>query len=309
MSSPEYDDDLEKYCKNVPLDKYHTYLIFAKDRFNAGDLKLAMRIRSTGKKFFYIRARIDQDVENAKRISDEDENAERSGEPLFDKDAVLDKIRKNLSQNLIERDLLQDEKEIFLISNHYCKDYQFGELTEAILAILPQRQRESLILTFDNAKMLSKNTLKEKVEVLKKRIKGVATASAVAAAVPIPGVSIAADIWLIKRETDFYISQLGLPKEGSDEFSLLNFETQTKVKALNVALDSAMKIGGLVAAYATQSVLEEFTRYIPFIGIAIASPMSYGATYYFLSEWLGRMEVIALNVLTQTLQNVRSHKL
>ena len=76
-----------------------------------------------------------------------------------------------------------------------------------------------------------------------------------------------------------------------------------------MALDSAMKIGGLVAAYATESVFEEFTRYIPFIGIAIASPMSYCATYYFLSEWLGRMEDIALDVLTQTLQKVRSHKL
>ena len=196
-----------------------------------------------------------------------------------------------------------------MISNHFVKDYQFGELTEAILAILPQRQRESLILTLNNAKIVSKNTLKEKVEVLKKRIKGVASKSAVAAAVPIPEVSIAVDIWLIKRETDFYISQLGLPKEGSNEFSLLNFDTQTKVKALNEALDSAMKIGGLVAAYATESVLEEFTRYTPFIGIAIASPVSYGATYYFLSEWLGRMEVIALDVLTQTLQKVRSQKL
>ena len=46
-----YNGDLEKYCKNVPLDKYHTFLIFAKDRFTADDLKLAEMIRSTGKKF------------------------------------------------------------------------------------------------------------------------------------------------------------------------------------------------------------------------------------------------------------------
>ena len=305
----------------MPLDKYHTYLIFATDRFHAGDLKLSEKIRSIGKNFFYIRAKIDQDVVNAKRscegkkkkkanvTSEKDKNAEGSRKLSFDKGAVLEKIREDLSQNLIKRRLLEDKREIFLISNHFVEEYQFGELTEAILAKLPQRQRESLILTLNNAKILSKNTLKEKVEVLKKRIKGVATASAFAAAVPIPGVSIAVDIWLIKRETDFYISQLGLPKEGSNEFSLLSFDTQTKVKALNEALDSAMKIGGLVAAYATESVLEEFTRYIPFIGIAIASSMSYGATYYFLSEWLGRMEVIALDVLTQTLQKVRSQKL
>ena len=64
ITNPIYNGDLEKYCKNVPLDKYDTYLIFGKDRFTADDLKLAERIRSTGKKFFFIRARIDQDVEN-----------------------------------------------------------------------------------------------------------------------------------------------------------------------------------------------------------------------------------------------------
>ena len=154
----------EKYCKNVPLDKYDTYLIFPKDRFEAGDLKLAKRIRSTGKKFFYIRARIDQDVENekricekdknanvtseedenAKKISEKDKNAKRSRKRLFDRDALLDRIRENLSKNLIGRGLLTDKKEIFLISNHFLNDYQFGELTEAIFShIAATTTRES----------------------------------------------------------------------------------------------------------------------------------------------------------------------
>ena len=46
---------------------YSTYLIFAKDRLTADDSKLTERIRSTGKKFFFIRAQIDQDVENARK--------------------------------------------------------------------------------------------------------------------------------------------------------------------------------------------------------------------------------------------------
>ena len=83
------------------------------------------------------------------------------------------------------------------------------------------------MLTVDKALILSKNTLKEKVEVLKKCIKYFATASAIAAAVPIPGVSIAADIVSMKREIDLYISQLNLPQKGSNEFSLLSFNTQT----------------------------------------------------------------------------------
>ena len=297
ITNPIYNGDLEQYCKNVPLDKYHTFLIFAKDRFTADDLKLVEMIRSTGKKFFFIRARIDQDVENARR----------SRLHLFDKDATLDEIRKDLSKNLIERGLLKDENEIFLVSSHFRAEYQFDELTQAISDSLPERQRESLILTIDNALILSKNTLKGKVEVLQKRMKYVATASAVAATVPLPGASVAADIALIKREIDFYKSQLGLPDEGSNSFSLLSFNTQSEIKALSSTLGTAMRIGGLVAAYSTESVVEEFARYIPFIGIAIASSLSYGATYYFLWKWLGQLEEIALKVLEETLSNVSSH--
>ena len=298
ITNPIYNGDLEMYCKNVPLDKYHTFLIFAKDRFTADDLKLAEMIRSTGKKFFFIRARIDQDVENTRR----------SRLHLFDKDATLDEIRKDLSKNLIERGLLKDENEIFLVSNHFPAEYQFDELTQAILAILPERQRESLILTIDNALILTKNTLKRMVEVLHTRIKYVAIKSALAAAVPIPGASVAADIALIKTEIDFYKRQLGLPDEGSNKFSLLSFNTQSEIKALSTTLGTALQIGGLVAAYSTESVFEEFARYIPFIGIAIASSYAtYRATYYFLSKWLGKLEEIALKVLEETLSNVSSH--
>ena len=285
------------YCKNVPLDKYDTFLIFAKDRFTADDLKLAEMIRSTGKKFFFIRARIDQDVENVRR----------SKQHLFDKDTTLGETRKKLSQSLIERGLLKDEREIFLVSSHFPTEYQFDELTQAILAVLSQRQRESLTLTIDNALLLSKNTLKEKVEVLKKRIKYVATASAFAAAVPIPGASVAADIALMKREIDFYTTQLGLPDEGSYAFSLLSLNTQSELKAFSLTVSTVTRIGELLEKNCTESVVLEFSRSNPFVGVATASSLSYGATYYFLSKLLEKLEEIALTVLKETLGNVSSH--
>ena len=296
LTDPIYDGDLEEYCRNVPLDTYDTYLIFTNNRLTAEDLKLAERIRSTGKKFFFVRAKIDQDVENAKC----------SMQLKFDKDATLNKIRNNISQHLRRRGLLEDEKEIFLISNRYPAEYQFSELTQAIVSILPQRQRESFILTIDNAHTLSQDTLKKKVEVLEKRISYIATASAAAAAIPIPGLSIVADIAMIKHEVNFYMSQLGIPPEGSKRFSLLSFNTQTEVKALSTALGSTMQIGGLLATYATETVMEEFARYIPFVGAIIACPMSYGATYYLLSKWLRKMEKIALKASEEILQSARS---
>ena len=278
----------------MPLDKYHTFLIFGRDRFTAGDLKLAEMIRSTGKKFFYIRGKIDDDVAAARR----------SRQHLFDKDATLNKIREKLSQDLIERGLLKDMKEIFLVSSHFPAEYQFDELTQAIVAVLPQRQQESFILTID---ILSKNILKRKVEVLRKRIKYFATASALVAIVPIPGTSIVVDSTLIKTEINFYVSQLCLPDEGSSRFSRLSFKTQSAIKAFSMALGDVVQIGRLVAAYSAESVVEEFARYIPIIGGVVASSLSYGATYYFLWKWLGQLEEIALKVLEETFDNIGSH--
>ena len=219
----------------------------------------------------------------------------------------MDEIRKDLSENLIERGLLKDEREIFLVSNHFPTEYQFDELTQAIVAVLPERQRESLILTIDNALLLSKNTLKGKVEVLKKRIKYVATASAFAAAIPIPGVSLLADVVMIKSEVDFYRSQLGLPEEGSNAFSLLSVNTQSEIEAFSLTLSTITRIGELLVNNSTESVVEEFSRFIPFIGTAIGSSLSYGATYYFLSKWLARLEEFAFKLLEEKLGNVSSY--
>ena len=157
----------------------------------------------------------------------------------------------------VEEACLKMRKRFFLISNKYPAEYQFGELTQAIVAILPQRQRESFILTIDNAQT--------------------------------------------------YISQLGIPPEGSNRFSLLSFNTQTEVKALSTALGSTVQIGRLLATYVTESVVEECFRYFPFIGTIIASPLSYSATYYLLSKWLRKMDKIALKALEEILQNARSH--
>ena len=290
ITNPVYNGDLKQYCKNVPLEKYDAYLIFGKGQFTASELTLAESIKSNNKKFFFIHARIDQDVASV----------QRSQKHLFDKDATLDRIRKNLSENLIEKGLLKDEKEIFLVSNHFPTEYQFDELTQAILAVLSERQRESLVLTIDNALSLSKNTLKRKVEVLKKRIKYVALQSALNVLAAIPEASIAFEIVLIKGEIDFYKSQLGLPDEGSNTFSLLSLDTQSEIKALG----GATQIGGLAAAYATESIVEEFARLIPLIRIPIASLMRYAKTYRFLSKWLKKLEEIALKVLEEIMGNV-----
>ena len=74
--------------------------------------------------------------------------------------------------------------------------------------------------------------LKRKVKVLKGNIWMTASASAAAVMVPIPALSVAVDIALMRKEITFYRTQLGLPEEGSAEFANLQVNTQEKVRRL-----------------------------------------------------------------------------
>ena len=108
-------------------------------------------------------------------------------------------------------------------------------------------------------------------------------------------MSLVLDAALLKLEVDFYRSQFGLQDENSDAFQILSPEK--KERARKFFLASAAEIGKLVAVYSTSSAVEEFARYIPFVGSAIASSISFSSTNYFLHCCLNDMEQTALDIL------------
>ena len=279
IGTPDY-PDLDTYCNKVQLEKYHTYLIFTTSRFRVNDLKLAEKVRLMKKKFFFIRTKIDENIRAEKRKRKQE----------FDEEEMLARIRKNCFISL--GNLLTDDQDIFLISNHDPDKWEFARLTQAILDALTRYQRESM--TFSLGKVITRSSddiFQRKVDALRQRIWKVATASGAVAAIPVPGLSFAVDAALILRELSLYRSQLGLPEIGSAEFVQLHFATKEKV--LSVTLTTAAQLSPYFASYAASTAIEEFARYIPFIGVAIASGISFSATYYALSKLLTNVEEVA----------------
>ncbi|KAJ7387307.1 hypothetical protein OS493_004290 [Desmophyllum pertusum] len=272
IGTPKY-PDLETYCRKVQLERYSAFLVFTIDRFTENDQKLAKKIQSTDRSFFFIRAKIDQNVLAEKR--------KRS----FNEDAMLQKIRRYSLENLVDEDgkQLGNEQKIFLISNHYPAKWDFPRLTQAILDALPSFQRESLALSLGTLTSLLTEALQRKVQILKDRLWVVASASAAVAVVPLSG-----GVHVAMNEISFYRSQLGLPEEGSQNFEMLSESTQRDLKA----------IGELMAEYAAE---QEATRWIPFVSGA----MSYGSTCSFLKQCLEKMEKTALLVLQEAYLNFK----
>ena len=212
---------------------------------------------------------------------------------------MLARIRENCFVSL--GNLLTDDKDIFLISNHDPDKWEFARLTQAILDALTRYQRESM--TFALGKVITRSSediFQRKVTVLRQRIWKVAAASGAVGAIPVPGLSFAVDAALILRELSFYRSQLGLPEIGSVEYFQLHVATRKKV--LSVTLTTAAQLSPYLASYAASTAIEEFTRFVPFIGPAIASGMSFTATYYALSKILPDVEEAAKLVLKEAAQ-------
>ena len=90
----------------------------------------------------------------------------------------------------------------------------------------------------------------------------VAVASAAAAMVPLPGLSLAVDAALILRELSLYRSQLGLPEVGSAEFAKLHLATKEKV--LQVGFTTAAQLSGFLAPYTAEATAESKKLYVTF---------------------------------------------
>ena len=145
--------DLKTYCEKVEFKNYDTFLILTAGRFTENNLLLAKKVKSMKKSFFFVRTKIDQDIDN-----------EKEGR-AFNEEATLNDIRGDCLKNL--KPLGVCDKDVFLISNRKTDKWEFNSLIQAILAALPLRQKESLTLTLDLVTSHSKDLLKEKVKILR----------------------------------------------------------------------------------------------------------------------------------------------
>ena len=281
IGTPNY-PDMATYCKKVEMEKFDAFLILTGDRFTENDLKLAEKIKSINKNFFLIRTKIDASV-----------NAERKGKRSFNEKAMLQKIRSDSAENL--GDLLSNVRNIFLISNYHRDKWDFARLLQAILDALPTYQRESMVLSLSNS--VTTDIFQKKVEVLRGRIRYVATLSAAVAFFPIPGLSIAVDFGLILNEFALYRSQLALPEKETADFEKLHVTTQDAVAKISIT--TAAQLAAYLSVFATESAVEEAVSYIPILGSVIASTMSFTTTYAALQQCLKAVEETAVLVMKE----------
>uniref|UniRef100_A0A8C9YAU0 IRG-type G domain-containing protein n=1 Tax=Sander lucioperca TaxID=283035 RepID=A0A8C9YAU0_SANLU len=196
IGTPNFPAD--EYLKKVKFKRFDLFIIISADRFTENDVKLAEEIQKMKKKFYFVRSKIENNIRDQKR----DQGSE------FNEEKTLKDIREECIQGLKGR---VESPQVFLVSSCELHLYDFRLLEKTLQEELPAHKRNVLLLAMPPASL---EIIKKKKEALQPRIKYLAGVSALGAAVPIPGLSVAGDMFMIAATVRQYQVTFGLDSES-----------------------------------------------------------------------------------------------
>ncbi|XP_035262827.1 T-cell-specific guanine nucleotide triphosphate-binding protein 2-like isoform X2 [Anguilla anguilla] len=121
---------VDEYLQKVEFQRYDFFIIIASERFKVSSLKLATEIQGMKKRFYFVRSKIDSDLDAEKR---------KKG---FDKDKTLSLIRQDCIKGLQESGV--PSPAVFLVSSFNLQLYDFPQLEETMERELPKHNDETI---------------------------------------------------------------------------------------------------------------------------------------------------------------------
>ncbi|XP_078268782.1 interferon-inducible GTPase 5-like [Rhinoraja longicauda] len=274
------------YLKKMQFKKYDFFIIVSASRFKENDAKLANEIQRLGKRFYFVRSKIDADLNTMKKERKE-----------FDKNAELEIIRSDCLCGLGKVGIT--DPRVFLISSFEQDQYDFCELNKALEGDLPNIKKRIFVLALPN---LSVEIVQKKSELLKKGIWALAILSGSLGAIPVPGVSLACDIPILIGAIIQFRKCLGLNDTSLQRLADRTGKSMEELKAAanspllgKITLDIIARIGW-GAAIVTVSALELALDFVPVIGSIFGAGSSFLMTFKILRG--------ALKELTESAERV-----
>ncbi|XP_034531803.1 interferon-inducible GTPase 5-like isoform X1 [Notolabrus celidotus] len=268
------------YLKKVGFEKYDFFIIISADRFTENDVKLAKEIRRMGKKFYFVRSKIDNCVR-------EEGRSQRN----FNEAQTLNRIRENCFQGLQGQGFRSPQ--VFLISSFELHLYDFPLLLQTLERELPEHKRDTFLLAMPN---ISLEVINKKKKAFYAKIALAATLSAAVGAAPVPGLSVAVDIAIMVGVIRDYLYGFGLDAPSLRRLANctgvpldeLKTVIKSQLAAKEVTAGLVLKLLLQLASMAGLMAAEEAARLIPMLGIVASSALSFtttfGSLYTFLNE-------------------------
>ncbi|KAJ6663844.1 hypothetical protein lerEdw1_009923 [Lerista edwardsae] len=282
------------YLEQVDFSRYDFFILIASERFKSNHAQLAREIQKLGKRFYFVRSKVDADLDATKRRRLR----------AYNEEAVLEMIRDNCQQCLRNEGI--DSPQVFLLSSWELSKYDFMALEETLEKELPRHKRHAFLMALPN---ISLEILQKKKEALQKQIWKLATVSCGVAAVPIPGLSVACDVAILIKSLSQYRQSFGLDDESLDRLAEKVTKPVEEIKAVirsplakeisrDLVLKLLTKAGGGVLMF-----VEYLASNVPIFGSLAAGSISYGTTYYMLWSFLNEVAEDAQRVLIKAFES------
>ncbi|MBN3283995.1 IIGP5 GTPase, partial [Polyodon spathula] len=281
----------ESYLEDVNLERYDFFIIVASERFKENHALLARSIESMGKKFYFVRSKLDSDLASS----------QRQRPSTFTEAGVLDRIRGDCVQSL-ER-MGARHASVFLISSFEPHKYDFTRLRDTLERELEGNKRHVFLLALPN---LSCAYVEKKKQALSSTVWKTALSACLAAVVP--GAALHCNMDMLMQTLRSFQQHFGLDTES---LRRLANRTEKPYEALRAAMRSSLaedlseqRVVELLrqAALGQQVLTRVLESRVPVLGNIANGGVSFAATHYILSTALNELADDAKRVIGTALE-------
>uniref|UniRef100_A0A3B4FGJ8 IRG-type G domain-containing protein n=1 Tax=Pundamilia nyererei TaxID=303518 RepID=A0A3B4FGJ8_9CICH len=273
----------KKYLKLVGFEKFDFFIIISNTRFTENDVKLAQETQKMKKKFYFVRSKIDNDINAERRKRD------------FSAERTLTEIR----DDCVHSECLQgiESPRVFLVSSfkqHWC---DFSLLQETLERELPMKKRDALLFVMLN---INPEITRKKKKAFQSKLKYWATLSAAGAAVPVPGLSANVDAAVLVGAVKHYVHAFGLDIPSLKRLSVSTGVPYTDLCAVitsplaaaEITTELLLKVMTQLVGVVKLIAAEEVSRLTLTAGIPAAMGLSFTITYTILNAIISSLMML-----------------
>ncbi|XP_056142082.1 interferon-inducible GTPase 5-like [Lampris incognitus] len=275
----------KKYLKDIKFDNFDFFIIIGSLRFKENDIMLAKEIKKMKKMFYFVRSKIDQDLQA---------EARKKG---FDEEHVLSRIRLSCKENLLPI----GNPKVFLISTFQLGKYDFQRLIDSLEENLSDHKWSALIQSLP---VCSLGMIEKKTQELYRTAAAAATAAATTAGVPLPGFSVGCEIGIMQKYLQTAHMSFGLDDKSIERLAQRVNKPRDELKSVmksrfaagvnKTVVANMFRTTSMVAAKA----VEVFLTGIPGFGNLPAMGIAFGTTLTLLRNSVKEMAEDAKAVIT-----------
>ncbi|KAK7809982.1 hypothetical protein U0070_015719 [Myodes glareolus] len=259
----------ENYLTEMKFGQYDFFIIISATRFKENDAQLAKAITKMNMNFYFVRTKIDTDIDNE----------QKSKPKTFNKENVLTKIRGDCSRHL--QKTFSSEPRIFLVSSFDLSDFDFPELQNTLLRELPAHKRHVFMLSLSS---VTEATINLKRDSLKQKAFLEALKVGAWATIPLGGM-IMDDIENLDEKFNLYKSCFGL-----DDASLENIAKKFNTHVNTVK--ARLRFPHLFTQKSNEFLEDKLRKYIYHISSVTGGPVA-AVVYYKRSYYLQNLFIDA----------------